>query len=51
MWAESRRKITPACTAARKLQDAIEMRTNIFLRTAGKRHRDKRPDQFPFLIG
>ena len=51
MRTESRRKITPACTAARKLQDAIEMRANILLRTTGMRDRDKRPDQFPFLIG
>ena len=51
MWAESRRKIAPARTAAGKPQDAIEMRANIFLRTAGMRDRDKRSDQFPFLIG
>ena len=51
MWAESRRKITPACTAVRKPQDAIEMRANILLRTTGMRDRDKRLDQLPFLIG
>ena len=51
MWAESRRQIAPARTAAGKPQDAVEMCANIFLRTAGMRDRDKRPDQFPFLIG
>ena len=27
------------------------MRANILLRATGMRDRDKRPDQFPFLIG
>ena len=51
MRTESRRKIAPARPTAGKPQDAIEMRANILLRTTGMRDRDKRPDQFPFLIG
>ena len=35
MRTESRRKITPARTTAGKPQDAIEMRANVLLRTAG----------------
>ena len=51
MWAESRRKIAPARAAAGKPHDPIEMRANILLRTTGMRDRDKRFNQFPFLIG
>ena len=51
MRTESRRKIASARAAACKPQDAIEMRANILLRATGMRDLDKRPDQFPFLIG